>query len=184
REVRALVLGAVHERVDDVAVRRDRRQLDTTELVFGPVRLDDPARAALHRLSVRLARVGHAQRDVLQAVAVGAREVPDPRVAAEAAAHDDADLTLLEDVRCAIADAGLGAGVCRSSKAERVLVPVGGLLRVPDPQLDVIPAVQWHEIVVLTHGQTLREFARLLRAWVAPGAARAARSPLPAHSPL
>src|SRR5262249_60667857 len=65
-----------------------------------------------------------------------------------------------EEIRRAVADAGLWAGVRSASKAERVLVPVGRLLGVPDPQLDVIPAVQWHEIVVLRHGQTLLGSAR------------------------
>ena len=40
-----------------------------------------------------------------------------------------------------------GPGVRGAREAERVLVEVRGLLRVADPELDVVPAEQRHEVV-------------------------------------
>jgi hypothetical protein len=77
RQVRAFVAGAIDERVDDVAVGCDRRELDLAELVLDPARLGYTARAALHRLAVRVRRIGHAERDVLHAVAVEEGELAD-----------------------------------------------------------------------------------------------------------
>ena len=63
---------------------------------------------------------------------------------------DETNLVLLEHVAHAVANAGLRACVRRAAEAERMLVVVGGLLGVPDPELDVIPTVERHE--VLCHG--------------------------------
>src|SRR5207249_4857494 len=108
-QIDAVVRRAVDERVHYVAVRRDRRELDLAELVLDPMRLGDAGRAALHGLTVRLLRVWHAQRDVLRAVAVLAREARDLGVLAHPARDDEADVALLEHVGRAIADARLGS---------------------------------------------------------------------------
>src|ERR1700746_4010386 len=42
--------------------------------------------------------------------------------------------------------AGVRARVGGAREPHRVLVEVGGLLRVPDPELDVVPAEQRHEV--------------------------------------
>src|SRR5215831_2132067 len=146
-EVGARVVLAVHEGVDDVAVGRDRRELDSSVLVFGPVRLGDALRAALDRLPVGLGGARDAQRDALRGVAVTARELGDLAVGTKAAREHEPDLLLLEHVRGAVANSGLRASVRRRREAERLLVVVGGLLRVPDPELDVIPAFERHEVV-------------------------------------
>ena len=62
------------------------------------------------------------------------------------ARDDEPDLVLLEHVARAVADAGLGPRVRGAAEPERLLVVVGSLLRVPDPQLDVIPPVERHEV--------------------------------------
>ena len=146
RQVRAFVRVAIDERVHDVAVGRDRREHDLAVLVLDRLRLHDPARAALNRLPVRLVRVRDAQRDVLHTVAVQTREVADLVAAPQRARDDEADLVLLEDVARAIAHTGLRPRVRGAPEAERVLVVVRRLLRVPDPQLDVVPPVEGHEI--------------------------------------
>ena len=143
---RAGVVGAVDEGVDRVAVRRDRRALDLPELVLVARRLHHAARAARDGLAVRLRRVGHGERDVADAVAV-LREVPrDLVLLAQRARDDEADVALLEDVGGAVAHSRLRARVRGAREAHRVLVEVGGLLCVPDPELDVIPAVERHEV--------------------------------------
>ena len=108
-QVRARVLRAVDERVDVVAVGRDRGELDATGVVLDPVRLDDAARAALHRLSIRVRRVRHGERDVADAVALRRGPPADLAVGAEAAREDEADVALLEDVGGAVAHARLRA---------------------------------------------------------------------------
>ena len=62
------------------------------------------------------------------------------------ARDDEPDLVLLEHVARAVAHAGLRPRVRGAVEAERVLVVERRLLRVADPQLDVIPAVERHEV--------------------------------------
>src|SRR5205085_876480 len=99
---RAGVVAAVHERVDRVAVRRDRSRLDRAEVVLDRARLGDPARASLHRLTVRLGRVGYGQRDVAHAVAVLRLMTRDLVLLAQRRREDEPNLSLLEHVRRAI----------------------------------------------------------------------------------
>src|SRR2546430_16268341 len=89
------VLPAPDEGVDVFAVRGDRRQLDGTEVVLDPVRLDKPGRAALHGLAIGLRRIPDRERRVLDAVAVHAGEASDLRVGAPAASQDEPDVVLL-----------------------------------------------------------------------------------------
>ncbi len=116
-------------------------------LVLDDRRLEHAPGSALDGLAVRLGRVGYAQRDVLHPVAVHQGELADLGVAAEGAREDEADLSLLEHVARPIADSGFRAGIGDTVEAERVLVVVRSLLRVADPQLDVVPAVQRHEVL-------------------------------------
>ena len=154
-QVRPAVLGAIDEPVDVVAIRRDRRELDTARVVLDPVRLDHAAGAALHGLAVRVRRIRDGERDVAHAVALRRGPLADFAVAAEAARENEADLPLLEHVRRAVADARLRPRVGRAREAVGALVEVRRLLRVPDPDLEVIPAVDRHE-VVFAHGSDSR----------------------------
>jgi hypothetical protein len=153
-QIRTGVLGPVDERVHVLAVGPDRRQLDAAVLVLDPLRLGDAAGATLDGFAVGLARVRNEERDVLGRVAVGGGEADDLAVAAEAAREHEPDLALLEDVRGAVADAGLRACVGDPVEAERLLVPVRRLLGVPDPELEVVPALERHEIGA-GHGRDL-----------------------------
>ena len=143
---RAAVVGTVHERVDGVAVGRDRGALDLAELVLVGLRLHDAASAARDRLAVGLRRVGHGQRDVADAVAVLRVVLRDLVLLAQRARDDEADVSLLEHVGSAVAHSRLGARVRRPREAHRVLVEVRSLLCVADPELDVIPPEQRHEV--------------------------------------
>jgi hypothetical protein len=98
-------------------------------------------------------RVGDPQGDVLDAVAVEGGELADAGVPPQAAREHEPDLVLLEDVARAVADTRLGPGIRRLPEAERVLVVVRGLLRVAHVELDVVPAVERHE--VRRHGADL-----------------------------
>jgi hypothetical protein len=147
REVRARVVVPVHERVDVLAVRADGGQLDTPKVVLEPVRLDDADRAALDGVPVGVLGARHGQRHILDAVSVRAREARDLAVRPQPARDDEPDVVLFEHVRGAIADTGLRAGVRNPVEPERALVEVCGLLRVADPELDVIPALDRHEVL-------------------------------------
>src|SRR5437867_2071512 len=86
-----------------------------------------PKARSLNRLPVRLGRARHRKRDVLDPVAVSARETRDIAVGAQPAREDEPDVVLVENVRRAIPHTGLGAGIRRLREPERVLVEVGGL---------------------------------------------------------
>jgi hypothetical protein len=90
--------------------------------------------------------VGHGQRDVAHAVAVAAVVVADLVAGHERAGEDEPDAALLEHVGDAVADTGLQARVGDLGEAERVDVEEGGLGRVARPQLDVVDAVERHEV--------------------------------------
>ncbi len=137
--------------MDVLAVGRDRRKLDAAEVVLDPTRFGHAARTTLHGLPIGLSRVGNGQSGVLHAVAVRAGEARDLAVAAQAARQDETDVALLQQIGGPVADTCLGSGVGRLRKAERSLVVVGGLLRVADVQLEVVPAVDRHEVGVLPH---------------------------------
>src|SRR5262245_6881674 len=141
------VVGAGHERVHHLAVGRDRGDLDAAVLVLEPLRLAHAARAALDGHGVRLLGVRDAHRDVANAVAVLRGEARDLVVVAQRTRQDEADLALTEDVGRPIAHARLGSRVRVARKAEGVLEVVRGLLRVPDPELDVVPALERHRIL-------------------------------------
>src|SRR5206468_5754517 len=86
---RPRVVLSVHERVDDVAIGRDRGQLDAAVFVLGPVRLGDALRAALDRLAVGLTRARDQQRDVLRRIPVPAGELGDLAVYPQATRQDE-----------------------------------------------------------------------------------------------
>src|SRR5206468_3854040 len=65
----------------------------------------------------------------------------------QSARHDEPDVVLLQDVRGAVADARLRAGVRHAVEAEGALVEVGGLLRIAHPELEVVPALDRHEVL-------------------------------------
>src|SRR6185436_7152925 len=58
------------------------------------------------------------------------------------------DPALLEDVRDAVARAGLEPGVGDLAEAERVDVVEGRLERIADVELDVVDAVERHEVLL------------------------------------
>ena len=124
------------------------------------MRLDDAARPALHRLAVGLRRIRDGERDVLDAVAVPGDVLRDLRRLPKRARQHEPDLALAEHVGGAVAHARLGSGVGDPLEAECVLVPVGGLLRVSDPELDVIPTVERH--VVGRHVASIMRLERRL----------------------
>ena len=76
------------------------------------------------------------------------REAADVAVGANPAREHEPDVALLEHVGRPIPDARLGAGVRDPFEAERVLVPVRRLLGVADPQLEVVPPVEGHEVAL------------------------------------
>src|SRR6266567_7482454 len=170
-QIRAGVVLAIDEGVDDVAVGRDRGKLDAAELVLDPARLGDPASSALDCGAIGAVGARYLERDVAGAVAVTAGKLRHLAVGAQAARQDEADVALLDHVGGAVADARLRPRIGRAREPERVLVEVRRLLGVPDPQLDVIPTLKRHE-VGRAHVPTLtrsRAGSPLRRGFVANG---------------
>ena len=94
----AAVAGPVDERVHGVAVRRDLRQLELAVIVdLGP-RFAHGPRAALDCGGVRGARVVDEPREIVDTVAVAAHVFGDGGVGRQRAAHDEANVALLEHV--------------------------------------------------------------------------------------
>jgi hypothetical protein len=98
------------------------------------------------RAPVGLGRVGNGQRDIADAVAVARAVAGDLVILAERRRQDEADLALLQDIGGAVAEPGLGPCISRAREAEHALVEVRRLLRVPDPEFDVVPTEQRHEV--------------------------------------
>ncbi len=142
------VVLTVDERVDRVAIRGDGGHLDRSVLVLEALGLGCPDRTVLHGLRVRLGRVGNRERDVFHTISVSALMSRDLVVFAQRRRDDEADASLRERVGGAVAHARLRAGIRRQGEPERMLVEVRGLLGVPDPELDVVPAVERHEVQV------------------------------------
>jgi hypothetical protein len=107
----------------------------------------DLRRIEVPALAVGVVDVRHRQRDHLHAVAVAGVVAPDLVVGRERAGQHDPDPALLEHVARAVAHAGLESGVGDLAEAERVDVEVGRLQGVADVQLDMVDAVQRHEVV-------------------------------------
>ena len=113
---------------------------------FSDRRLLRRDRAPLDRLGVSLPRVVHPERQVPDAVAVPVDVVgDDPSLVAQIRpdrrGQHEPDLVLLEQVAGAVADPGLGPSIPDQLESEGGAVVVAGLLGVPDPELDVVGAV-------------------------------------------
>ena len=91
-------------------------------------------------------RVGHAERDAVDAVTVALVVLGDLVIAGQGAGQHEPDPALLEHTRDAVPAAGLQAAVGGLGEAEGVAVVVRGLSGVADIQLEVIDAVHRHHV--------------------------------------
>ena len=130
-----------------VAVGGDRARSGRAVLVGLLPRLADALGAALDGLAVGVLDVGDRQRDDLHAVAVAGLVAADLVAGRQRAGEHEADAALLEHVRRAVAHAGLQARVGDLPEAERVHVEVRGLDGVAHVELDVVDAVERHEVL-------------------------------------
>src|SRR6185369_159316 len=105
------------------------------------------------------------------AVAVPVHVLCDLAVGREGAGHDEGDVVPTEDIRDAIADAGLQARVGDRGEAPQRPVVVGRLLGVPDPELDVVDAVQGQEVLRLLVGVLVEVGAGLIGGALGDGVA-------------
>ena len=146
RQERSLVAAALDERVQRLAVGGDRRHPDRAVLVALLPWLADALGSVLHRVGVGVRGVGNRECDHLDAVTVLGDMAGDLARPEQWGGEDEPDPALLDHVRGPVADAGLEAAVGDRAKAKRVGEPVGGLVRVPDVELDVIDAEQRHRV--------------------------------------
>jgi hypothetical protein len=147
REEGPVVVLALHEQVQGVAIGLHRGELHPAALVLHPLRRVHAAGAVGDGVLVGRRRVRHAQRDLVHAVPV-ARVVGRDLVAAhQRPGHHDADAPLLEHVRHPVAPARLQAGVGRLGEAIRAGEEMRRLRRVAHVELDVVDAVDRHAVL-------------------------------------
>ena len=146
RQKRPVIIRAVDEGVDRIAVGRDRRQLDRSVLVFQVVGLVDAPRSALRGLFPGLPGVVHPERHIAHAVSVAMHVVGNFAVRAQRRREHEADLALLQHIRSPVAQSGLRTGVGHQLHAEGEPVKIRGLARIADVELDIIRAVEGKEI--------------------------------------
>ena len=142
----AVVVGAVDEGVDGVAVGSDAGDGDVAIVVGELGRLLNATGAAAGGLGPGLAGVVDPESYGADSVAVGVDVAGDLGVGTERGCEDEADLSLLEHVRGAVAVAGLGACVGDQGHSEGCAVEVGGLACVADVELDVVGALEGEKI--------------------------------------
>ena len=133
------VAVALDERVDGIAVGRDRRSYQPAVLIFeGRRRLQDASAAAHGHLEGGVGILDE-NRDVLDAVAVQGDVARDLVVGNQTCGKHEAQLILRQEIADAIAHARFGAGVGDLIESEGGHVIVGRLLGVADVKLDVVP---------------------------------------------
>ena len=148
-QVGAVVAAAVDERVDGLAVRRDRGDPHGAVLVGDVLGLAHDRRAGPAGLGDALVDVGDLERDVDDAVAVAAVVVGQRAVGVDGAVDDELDRAGAQDEGLVVAVAGLRAGVGDQLHAPRGLVVVRGLGRVAHDEDDGVPAGDREDVAVL-----------------------------------
>src|SRR4051812_7238489 len=114
--------------------------------------LVDRLGATFNRLRERVAGVVHPEGDVTHAVAMRLHVLRNAlrvrtQLRADRRGEHEADLALLEEVARTIAATSLGPFVRHEMKAEGGAIVDGGLLRVPDVELDVVGAVDRERVL-------------------------------------
>ena len=138
---RSVVVAALDEGVNGVAVGGDRRGGHAAEFVRHFSRLSDAARAAGRRLKPGGAGVVHLESDRAYAVAVPRDVLGDGVARAQRGGEYEADLALLHNVGSAFATAGFRTGIGDEAHAKSGSVVVSRLARIADVKLDVIGAL-------------------------------------------
>ena len=159
----AVVVGAIHERVNHLAVGVDGAAPQGALLALDLGRLerrDGPARG---RLTPRRVDVVHGEGDVLHAVSVLRHVLRDLALVAERGGEDEADVVLHHHEAGPIANARLEARVGHRREAPERAVVVRRLLRVADPELNVVDALERQEILRLRRRIGVDDGAGLVR---------------------
>ena len=133
-----------------VAVGADPGEADGPVLVAHLERLEDALGPAFQRRAVRVRRVGHRQGDVAHAVAVAGVVRADLVAGRQGARKDEPDVALGEHEVDPVAQAALQPGGGDLREPERLAIEERRLRGVADPQLDVVDAVQRHEICAVS----------------------------------
>ena len=146
-EEHAVVVLALHEDVDGVAVRFDGAEHHLAVAVAANLGLEFGHGPALGRFLKALARVRHPKRHRLHAVPVLVEVGVERAAFLERRGEDEGDFVLAQHVADAVLAAGLEAFERERLKAPRGHVVVGALLGVAHDELHVVRAEQRQEIV-------------------------------------
>jgi hypothetical protein len=160
---RALVVPALHQRMDRLAVGTDGSDHDLAGVIANDPRLLLRNCSALDGGGIRVARIVHPECIVLHAIAVLVNVLRDRRLRTQCRRQNEPDLALLEEITRPVSHAGLGPTVGDELKAERAAIEMTRLLRVADVELDIVGSVDRKRVVRgLSGGQGLRCHAIVL----------------------
>ncbi len=123
-----------------IAVGSHRRQDRAGAGFFDDGRAEHGLRTVRDEMPERRGGVGRRERDAAHAVAVPRDVIVDRTARPQCRREHEPDVALRDHVRGAVGEAGLGAGVGQRPEAEGGDVVLRGLLRVADPQLEVVEA--------------------------------------------
>ena len=142
-----MIVAPVDERVERLAVRPDGRAAERAVLPAVDLRgLHGRGRAARRRLTPRRLDVRHRERDVVDAVTVLAEVLGDLAIRRERCREHEPDPVLDHDVARAVAHLRLEAAERDRGEAPQRPVVGGRLAGVPDPEFDVVDAVDRQEV--------------------------------------
>ena len=140
------VVVALDQAVDRVAIGGDGGALDRAVVVVEHLRLQQRLAPAAERHMIGLLDVGHAQGDVLHAVAVAVDLFGHLARAAQGGGEHQAHAALLQHIGHAVALAGLGAAIADDVIAPDQAIIVGGLQRVADIEFEVVDGLNGEEV--------------------------------------
>jgi hypothetical protein len=159
-----VVVTPIDERVEDRAVRPDRRPPEDAILAAVELgRLERGDGSAARGLAPGRLDVRDAECDVVHAIAMLSNVFRDLAIRGQRRGEHEADVVLDHDVAGAVTDLGLEAAICDWGEAPQRAVVGGRLAGVADPELDVVDAVKRQEIARFGIGVRIDPGAGLIR---------------------
>ena len=144
--VGAGVVGPIDEGVDHLAISVDRRSPEHALVAGGFGRLQGRDGTTGRRLSPGGRGVVHRKGDVMHAVAVFPDVVGHLTVGGDRGGEDEPNVVLDQHIAGSVANPGLQSGIRDRGEPPQRAEVLRRLFRVPDPELDVVDALEGQEI--------------------------------------
>src|SRR6185437_6999604 len=144
----ARVVLALDKAVERLTIGIDGGALHLTIVVLRHGRLNGATRATSQRLLIRLLGIGHRECNILDAIAVQQDMLRNRAFRLQSCRQHKANLALLQDITGAVAHPGLQARIGYRREAKCFLVENGCLPRIANVELDMVPSLDGHEILL------------------------------------